>query len=295
MVNIGVVSYLAGGLAFLILTSLLVTSWRGRLQGGLIVAASALSSIWCFFLAYQAVAANAYSIGAFTLETLRGGAWLTLLLSLLGAHEKGGPFFRFLTWFVHGLWLVVLLYGFAITFVPGLAHPENPYSLIGLLTITLAGLVLVEQLYRNGRTEKRWAIKFLCLGLGAMFAYDLFLYSQGLLFRQIDVQLWDARGLINALVVPFIAVAAARNPEWSVGIFISRHVVFYTASLIGAGCYLLAMAAGGYYLRLYGGTWGGIAQTVFLVGAALVLLVIMLSGEVRARARVFLAKHFYRN
>jgi len=295
MVNIGAVSYIAGGLAFLILTALLATSWRGRLQGGLIVVASALSSIWCFFLAYQAVAANAYSIAAFTLETLRAGAWLALLLSLLGAYATNRSFVRPLTWFVHGLWLLVLLYGFAIAFAPGLAQPENPYSLIGLLAITLAGLMLVEQLYRNTRAEKRWAIKFLCLGLGAMFAYDLFLYSQGLLFRQIDLQLWDARGLVNALVVPLIAVAAARNPEWSVGIFVSRHVVFYTASLIGAGCYLLAMAAGGYYLRLYGGTWGGIAQTVFLVGAALVLLVIMLSGEARARVRVFLAKHFYRN
>jgi putative PEP-CTERM system histidine kinase len=295
MVNIGAVSYIAGGVAFLALTALLVTSWRGRLRGGMVVVASALSTVWCFALAYQAVAANAYSIVAFTLETLRGAAWLTLLLSLLGAYGKGRSFFRPLTLFIHGLWSLVLLYGFAIALAPALVGPDNPYSIIGLLTIALTGLVLVEQLYRNTRPEKRWAIKFLCLGLGAMFAYDLFLYSQGLLLRQIDPHLWDARGLVSALVVPFIAVAAARNPEWSVGIFVSRHVVFYTASLIGAGCYLLAMAAGGYYIRLYGGSWGGVAQTVFLVGAALVLLIIMLSGEARARVRVFLTKHFYRN
>jgi putative PEP-CTERM system histidine kinase len=295
MVNIGASSYIAGGVAFLILTVLLVTSWRGRLQGGLVVAASALSTAWCFFLAYQALAANAYSIAAFTLETLRGGAWLTLLLSLLGAYGKGRSLLRPLTLFVHALWLTVLLYGLVVAFAPAIIHPENPYSVIGLLAIALAGLVMVEQLYRNTNAEKRWAIKFLCLGLGGIFAYDLFLYSQSLLFRQIDAHLWDARGLVNALAVPLIAVAAARNPEWSVGIFVSRHVVFYTASLVGAGCYLLAMAAGGYYIRLYGGSWGGVAQTVFLVGAALVLLVIMLSGEARARVRVFLTKHFYKN
>jgi hypothetical protein len=37
MVNIGAVSYVVGGLAFLILTILLITSWRGRLQGALLV------------------------------------------------------------------------------------------------------------------------------------------------------------------------------------------------------------------------------------------------------------------
>jgi hypothetical protein len=84
--------------------------------------------------------------------------------------------------------------------------------------------VLVEQLYRNTHPEKRWAIKFLCLGVGGLFAYDLFLYSQGLLLREINADLWDARGVINALVVPFIAVSAARSPEWSPSIFVSRHI-----------------------------------------------------------------------
>ena len=45
MVNIGAVSYVIGGLAFLILTILLLTSWRGRLHGALVVATSVTSTI----------------------------------------------------------------------------------------------------------------------------------------------------------------------------------------------------------------------------------------------------------
>ena len=56
------------------------------------------------------------------------------------------------------------------------------------------GLVFVEQLYRNVPPEKRWALKFLCLGLGVIFAYDFFLYSHGLLFRHLDPDIWSARG-----------------------------------------------------------------------------------------------------
>jgi putative PEP-CTERM system histidine kinase len=113
--------------------------------------------------------------------------------------------------------------------------------------------------------------------------------------REIDVQLWNARGAVNGLAVPLIAVAAARNPDWSVNVFVSRHVVFYTTALIGAGIYLLAMAAGGYYIRLYGGTWGTFAQVVFLGATALMLAVIMLSSDLRAKAKVFVVKHFYEN
>ena len=49
MTNIGTISYAIGGIAFLVLSTLLVTSWRGRLQGGLIVAAASVSTLWCFF------------------------------------------------------------------------------------------------------------------------------------------------------------------------------------------------------------------------------------------------------
>jgi putative PEP-CTERM system histidine kinase len=291
MTNTGTVSYAIGGGAFLVLTILLATSWRGRLQGGLVVAAACISMIWCFCLAYQASVGGPYSTAIFVLEVVRGGAWLTLLLALLRGpnHMLVSPL---VVYGVHGLWLVALLYGVCVAL--GMRTPF-PVSVLALLAIALAGLVLLEQLYRNTRPERRWTIKFLILGLGSIFVYDLFLYSKALLFREMDVDLWDARGAVNAFAVPLIAVAAARNPQWSVDVFVSRQVVFYTTTLLGAGIYLFAMAAGGFYIRLYGGTWGAFAQAVFLGGAALVLAVTMLSSEVRTRARVFVVKHFYKS
>ena len=61
------------------------------------------------------------------------------------------------------------------------------------------------------------------------------------------------------------------------------------------GIYLLLMAAGMYWIRLYGGVWGRVAQLVFVAGAAAVLFAVMASGKLRRRLRVFLNQHFYRN
>ena len=137
-------------------------------------------------------------------------------------------------------------------------------QLLGHLGLAITGLMLIEQLFRNTRPEKRWAVKYLYFGIGALFIYDFFLYSDALLFRQVDGTLWEARGFISAILVPMVAVAAARNPSWSVTIFVSRRVVFHTTALLGSGAYLLVMSAVGYYIRLYGGTWGKAAQIIFL-------------------------------
>jgi putative PEP-CTERM system histidine kinase len=126
-----------------------------------------------------------------------------------------------------------------------------------------------------------------------MFAYDFYLYANALLFRQVDPALWAARGIVNALTVPLVGVAAKRNADWSVTLFVSKRFVFHSVTLLGAGVYLLLMAATGYYLRGYGGSWGSALQAVFLFGALLLLAVLMFSGQVRAHVKFFLNRHFF--
>jgi putative PEP-CTERM system histidine kinase len=113
------------------------------------------------------------------------------------------------------------------------------------------------------------------------------------MFQGLDIEVWDARGLVNALVVPVLAVAIARDPRLSLDIFVSRRMVFHTTALLGTSLYLLVMGAGGYYIRYYGGEWGTVAQIIFLFGAGLILLVLFFSGRVRANLRVFINKHFF--
>jgi len=76
---------------------------------------------------------------------------------------------------------------------------------------------------------------------------------------------------------------------------VSRDIVLNTTAVVGGGVYLLVMAAAGYYLREQGGDWGHILQGLFLSLAVMLLVFTLFSGQLRARLRVFVGKHFYRN
>lgn len=288
MPDIGVISYSAAALLFLVLSLLLLTSWRGRLQGALLVGACVVTVLWAAVVAYYAAAYHVASSAIPTLEIIRNAVWFAFLIRLLHPAEITAPMsarLKTLTGIVLGMCLTLLV----------LLHVgDSMYlNIFGHVFLSIIGLALVEQVYRNTVPERRWALKFLCLGIGGMFAYDLFLYSDAMLLQRIDMDLWNARGMITALAVPLIAFSAARNPQWSLDVFVSRHIVFHTAALMGTGLYLLVMAAAGYYIRLYGGTWGTAAQVIFLFGAAVTLLIVIASGHVRARVKVFFNKHFF--
>lgn len=154
-------------------------------------------------------------------------------------------------------------------------------------------LMACEYAYRVTPAARRWGIKPLCLALGAAFAYDLVMFSDAMLIRDLDQQFWAIRGLIHALTVPLLMMAAARNRTWAVDVAVSRNVVFGSTALLLSGLYMLAVASAGYYVRVFGGEWGKAIEIVLLFSAFLVLGVLFLSGSVRARLRVFISKNFF--
>jgi putative PEP-CTERM system histidine kinase len=290
------VGYGLAALAYLGLSGLIVASWRQRPQGRLLVLASGLSAVWGGMSALTAwgMLPPRLELAA---EVARNGAWLALLLYILRLRLPAGAALPVPLRLVRAL-AGMLVAGLLLASVMPFIAPTQPVLArwagnLGLVLLTVIGLVLVEQVYRSTRPEDRWAIKFLCLGLGGLFVYDFYLYANATLFSAMDAQVWAARGYVAALVTPLIAISAARNPEWAAPVGLSRSMAFHTASLLGAGVYLLLMASAGYYLRLFGGEWGDVVQTVFIFAAAMLLVLLMFSGTLRARLRVFLSKHFF--
>lgn len=293
MSSFGTVSYALAAVLFGILAILLLTSWRGRLQGGLLIGASIVTVIWATLIAMQGKTPTIPLAGVVTAEFLRAGVWMMFLSNLASAVGVSSLTRRLahLTW--AGALVIALLLWWQSS---GLSMDASGAVMVpGGLAVALMGLILIEQIYRNAPAQTRPALKYILFAIGGLFAYDLFLYSQAFLFKAISTDAWNARGLVNAMLVPFLALAVRRNPNLSLELFVSRHVVFYSTTLTAVGIYLVAMSAGAYYIRLFGGTWGGVVQIVFVAGGIGILLALLTSGSLRGRLRVFLVKHFYKN
>ncbi len=164
-----------------------------------------------------------------------------------------------------------------------------------LVAGALIGILAVEQVVRNAKEEQRKSLVLLCVAAAGIFAVDLFVYSQAMLLEGLVSPFWEARGLASAALLPLVLLAMKRQEEWQADLFVSRQVVFYSATFLGVGGYLLTMGLVAYGLRLAGGEWSLALELVFLLGAFAVLAFVLFSARWRARFRVFLVKHFYRN
>ncbi len=301
LTNVATVSYATAAVAYLFLSMLLLTIWRGRLHGMALTVACLLSALWATTLAYQA-AAQGQPISLLTdiLEILRNAGWATFLVMLLGpfrkidssSSQRIGP----AVIFVIALYLVfslVSLYSHRELDLPLSGSFDFKNNILVSVVMAIVGMILVEQLYRNTPAKQRWGIKFVCLGIGGAFAYDFYLYSDALFSGYVNPEIWTARGIVNALIVPLVAVSAARNPEWSLGIVVSRRILFYSAALFVSIIYLLVMAAVGYYLRFFGGSWGTVLQVAFFFGTLILLFGVLFSGTIRSWLKVTISKHFF--
>ncbi|NVI83581.1 PEP-CTERM system histidine kinase PrsK [Janthinobacterium rivuli] len=276
-------------LAFFVLALLLISNWRARQNVRALLVACLATGGWATGTVVLVLLGQRTALAGDALELLRTLAWLVFLLLLI---EPSRPRLRLL---LAGIVLTALapwLLSMASSWL-ALPLPARIIASVCRLLLAVLGMLLVEQWYRNTPPLKRWGIKFACLGVGGLFAYDFYLYSDALLFRTINDDIWAARGIVDALCAPLLAVSAARNPGWALGLSVSRQMLYRSAALLGSAIYLLAMAASAYYLRYFGGTWGSFMQMAYLGGAALLLAGVLFSGSLRAKLKVYINKNFY--
>jgi putative PEP-CTERM system histidine kinase len=300
-------SYGVAALAFaalaLWLTMVRPARMHDGLDGTLFAGAAALTALWSAMLAWQAYAGQALPVLIEAAELLRSGGWSLVLLRLSGLPQRAAaaPPWRRPALLLGAAYAVVAV----LTLLPLSRGVYLAFYWAVLLRLVLAvgGMLLVEQLYRNRPPGQRWSVKFVCIGAGGMFVYDFYMYSDAMLLHALDTELWGARGVVNALTAPLLAVAARRGAatprpqqplESQSQLALSRPALMHSATLLGAACYLLAMGAAAWYLRYVGGNWGAMMQLAFLFAAALLLAGILFSGSARGNLRVFINKHFYR-
>jgi putative PEP-CTERM system histidine kinase len=290
----GVISHAIAAIAYLGFAGALVYRRRQSAAGLWLVAACLGMFAWAAvvaFIGYGALWAQA----ALTIaETIRSGLWALFVAALVisnwqdTADNPSRKVFAAVAAIV-ALQIVVDVLAIARSGAPPF-WVQYVYVL-GRMAVAIGGLVLTHNAFVNSAPANRWSIRLLCIALAGIFGYDLNLYTLQLLEKSINADLFDVRGIVNALVVPLIYLSVARNR--GLKLQVSRRAAFHTLSLGAIGLYLVAMSLAGYGLRLVGGDWGRLLQIAFIFGAIVLAAVVLFSGRARAWLRVQINKHFF--
>jgi putative PEP-CTERM system histidine kinase len=228
------------------------------------------------------------------LECLHYNVWVLAIALSLRKHSKQQQFPRSLQILFGAGWpLTGLILLFALLDSNAILA-LTPWFALGLAVISL---VSVEQLYRYAASNDR-QIKLLCMNLGAIFLYDIYLYTHGLIFQGIDPLLWQSRAAVSIATCLFMSLGGLvplQQSQRTANFNISRPIAFYTTSLIGVGLLITSLSLGGYYVRLYGGNWGTVIYSFVLVAAVMIIAMVFVSNSLRSRLSVLINKHLFRH
>ncbi len=299
-----IVSLLGHGFASLGFIGLLIFLY-GRTRrddaGWMLLVSIAFSAIWAATVASFPFLGTNAPVWLSLSETVRGAMWTGFLVMLLmqGWRMANRMQFSLAIAIVLGfvfmgqiLYDAILLRHGEIAGLLRLPGATGMFLLSRLL-VAVGGLLLIHNLYVNAAATERWGLRYLCVALGTIFAYDLNIYSITALYGAVSPDLITARGTVNLLTVPLIGLASQRQRKWRIEMRMSRQVVFTTLSLVGIGGYFIAMAAGSYLLRAVGGDIGALLQIVFVTVTLILLALLFFSGSVRSWLMVKINKHFF--
>lgn len=163
---------------------------------------------------------------------------------------------------------------------------------MGVLVYCVFSLMNLEVTFSSTSGSDRYKIKFEVIGFAAILAVLIFYFSQGLLYRTINMNLTPVRSgvfIIAALLLGYSKLFRGN----SVSIVVSRYVFYRSLTLFLVGIYLLLLGLIGEGLRYLGDSFSRNLAIVAAFALGIALFLLLFSEQVRRRAKVFVNKHFY--
>ena len=165
---------------------------------------------------------------------------------------------------------------------------------IAIFVYLVAALYNLEATYRSAERSDQWQIKFTLMGVGSLLALYVFYYSQGLLYRSINMNLAPLRTLALLVAVVLTTYSLVRGKR-RVRVVISKDMAFRSAILVIVGTYLILLGLLGEGLRYFGeASQQVVFFSVFFLGCVL-LVALLLSEQMKRKVKVLINKNFFEN
>jgi putative PEP-CTERM system histidine kinase len=155
-------------------------------------------------------------------------------------------------------------------------------------------LMNLERALRASTGSIRWRIKFMVLGIGALFAVRVYTASQALLFSAIDLDLNSVNSAALIVASLLIVIALTRTQLLHVDLYFSPALLYNSITVLVVGIYLIAVGIVAKLVSYVGGETA-LSLNAFLVFLALLALtVFMLSDELRQNVKKLIYRHMQR-
>lgn len=196
-------------------------------------------------------------------------AWREHLVSAVMQEAPGAPWV-----------LVVGRSGFAVSL----------FLLVGAILV----IMNLEKTYRAAVGTMRWRIKYMVIGLGALFVLRGFTASQVILFRSVNLHLQGLNSIALLIACILVARTLLRSGHFEVGVYVSQSVLRGSFTVLLAGVYLIVLGAVAMLAAGVGGQFSFQAKSFAILAAVVLLALVLLSDRVRMYTRQFISKHFQR-
>jgi len=164
-----------------------------------------------------------------------------------------------------------------------------------MLAYLVAALIQLEQTLANTTMTSRWKIKFELLGAGAFLAILIIYYSQGLLFRTINMGMVPMRSVVLIVAIAMMFYSRLKRGSGTVKVHVSQQIACKSAVLLAVGMYIIFLGLVGEGMKYFGDGFQRSLIFTLVFFAGLTLAIILLSETVKRKVTVFIHKNFYQN
>ncbi len=171
--------------------------------------------------------------------------------------------------------------------------PVGRYFYIYLILGLVLNLIQLENTLRSSSGSKRWQIKYVVFGIGAIISFFIYLASQALLFSTINIISIPLTSSVILISSSIMALFIVRHRLMDVDIFISRYVIYNSMTIVIVGLYLLSVGVITQGIRYFNIPLNYFFATLFVFMSALFLVILLFSASLRRRIQLFINRHFY--
>ena len=163
---------------------------------------------------------------------------------------------------------------------------------LGIMISMIIALMNIETTFSSIAGRLRWRIKFEVVGIAGILAILIFYYSQGLLYRTINMNLIPVRSGVFIMAACMIAYSKLFRGEQA-KVTVSRYIVYRSVTLLFVGLYLLILGIIGEGMKYLNLSIGRDLAIFAAFATAIMMLSVFLSERLRRRVKIFIGKNFY--